>query len=73
MAATTIQVYQLVPAAALFDLKDQLQDAVLGKKVFVDQKDKVFTVSQSCGWLAYSDYTALWQNTSSDALTEIKE
>jgi hypothetical protein len=53
-----IQVYRLVPAATLVGLRDALQRAIFGNDVFVDQKERVFTVS-AAGWLGYVDHAAL--------------
>lgn len=61
MAGPSIQVYQLVPASTLFGLREPLQSAIFARDIFVDQKEKVFAVSASSGWMSFVDYSALWK------------
>jgi hypothetical protein len=67
-----IQVYQLIPPRMLLDVRDPLQRAILGNDLFVDQQERVFTVSPH-GWIGYVDHGALWRQGNPGALPQTRE
>lgn len=68
----SIRVFELYPIEKIVGLKAAIQKTIFGDEYKIDNENLLFSISNSSGWMNFSDHTQLWQSENSNYLAKNK-
>ncbi len=67
----SVRIYELYPVDQLITLKDQIEKVIIGP-LGLNNKNGIFSIANTSGFLDFSDYTEIWSSKNSNNLSPNK-